>query len=427
MTWVNRLKIGAAVATLAALPVLTNGCSSTTNPLGDICCTDFKPGADMAKVTFVGDAQVNGQFVAFAQASGDISAVASGAVSDVTGACQGIATDLGADPNDASTAGKSGSDLATAWCALAVAKINGALGAQGKASLKLEIEPPVCSASITAQANCQASCDVSGKCDIKANPPTCTGGTLEIDCKGGCTGSASAPSIDCTGSCSGQCSGSCQGSATVAVDCNGKCDGTCDAKAGVGTGTGAQADGTCQGTCKGTCTMSAGVNVKCSATCSGKCDAKCTATPGSASVKCGGTCDADYQPVQCSGGKLEGGCKVDAKCQGNCNASASAKAECTPPKVVIKAQADVNSQLGTLVASLEAHLPALLVVFQARGQAFLDLVTPIAEGGASITASGKLDVKGTACLTAAVASVTTAAKDFGAAFQASGSVMTSVQ
>ena len=54
----------------------------------------------MAQVKFVGDAQVNGQFVAFAQASGDISAVAAGALADVTGACEGIATDLGADAND---------------------------------------------------------------------------------------------------------------------------------------------------------------------------------------------------------------------------------------------------------------------------------------------------------------------------------------
>jgi hypothetical protein len=376
----------------------------------------------MTNVQFVGDAQVNGQFVAFAQAAGDLTAVAAGAVADVTAACAGIAIDLGDDPKAGD--GKSGDDALGFWCDAAVAKLKAVLGGSGSGQLAIIVSPPSCSASLRAEASCQAKCDVSGKCDVKASPPRCTGGTLEINCKGSCTGEAAAPTIDCTGACGGSCSGSCQASGSTAVDCQGKCDGQCTEKAGVGSGI--QGDGTCSGSCAGKCTLKADAKVQCTGTCSGKCDASCHAVPGQVAVTCSGKCDSpDYEPIACQGGKLEGGCQVDANCQANCNASASARAECTPPRVDVSATGNAQG-LATVAATLQKHLPALLVVVKARGQGFLDLATALVQGGATVAASGKLDVKGTACLTAAGVAAKSAANDFGQAFAKSGSVLVTI-
>jgi len=230
----------------------------------------------MSAVDFGGDVSIKGQIQAFASASGNLSVVAGTALADVTGACKNISVDLGGDPNDPGANGKTGKDLLTFWCGQATASINATFTATGtaKASLTLAIEPPKCEVSVSAQAKCQGSCDVSGKCDIKANPPKCTGGTLDISCKGDCTGSASAPSIDCEGSCTGSCSGDCTAQGGVAVDCQGTCSGHCTVD---GTATGAsaaQADGSCAGKCDATCTAKATAPaVSCSGSCKGKCDA----------------------------------------------------------------------------------------------------------------------------------------------------------
>lgn len=413
-------KTAAILGAVIAIPVITQGCSSD-NPLGDVCCTDFKPGQQMLDVKFVDDVQVNGQFAAFAQASGDLSVVASGAINDVMGACKNIAVDLGADPSDAGANGKTGANLMSFWCDKAVASINAAAGGSAKAALTIDFEPPACHASIQAQANCQAKCDVNAKCDIKANPPKCTGGSLEIACKGECTAKAGAK-LNCEGKCTADCKGSC--TASGGIKCAGKCEGTCEGSGGAGT-SGLDAQGNCNGTCKGTCSV-VPPGVQCTGTCKGECSGSCQAE-ANATVKCDGDCKADYQPISCTGGKLEGGCNVDAKCQGNCNASASAQAECTPPQLRIVATASASGNIDKLIATLKANLPTLLVVAQARGQAFIDTVGVVAEGGASVSGKVAGNVKGTACLVAAGAAAVSAVGDFKAAFTASVSVVGSVK
>jgi hypothetical protein len=417
------LAVGAMIAGLGVLAT-TNGCSaasSLASAQSALCCKDFKPGTDMLSGSFTGDASTNAQFAVFAQAVGDLSTVAEGAVADVTAACQGIATDMG-DMN--SPSGKEGTDLMNFWCAEAVAQIKATLSASAGATLNIAFEPPQCSASVSVNADCQAHCNVNGSCDVKANPPTCMGGTLEVSCMGSCMASAGA-SIDCTGSCSGMCSGSCQASGGVSVDCQGKCDGTCAAKAGVGNGMGAQADGTCQGSCNGKCTYSASAPMAmCTGTCSGKCSASCSAMGGVA-AQCSGTCSAMGQPLSCKGGTLSGGCKVDANCSANCNASASAKADCSPPQLTITVSGNANAQLNTLINTLEANLGQLIVVVKARGMAFANLISTVSASG-SATFSGGLDAQGAACLIPIAAAISQAAQDFPASIQASVSVMGSL-
>jgi hypothetical protein len=130
--------------------------------------------------------------------------------------------------------------------------------------------------------------------------------------------------------------------------------------------------------------------------------------------------------LSCKGGNLKASCNVDASCSGNCKASASAKAECTPPKVDIQfkaaASGSVNAQASLMVETLRLQLPAILLVFKARGQAFVDLTTQVAGSGKAVLDPGKLGVKGTACLGAIVPVIIQAGANVTAAFQASASV-----
>jgi hypothetical protein len=426
---------GAVLMSAVVLPATLAGCSSDSlNPASSLCCTDFKVGADLSGVDFGVDASIKGQFNAFAQASADLSGAVSGALDGVTGACKALAQVGGAN---AAPDGEPADPAAKVkfWCDLASAKIDASFQAQGgaKAALQLNVKPAQCSASFSAEANCQASCNVDASCDAKAKPPTCEGGEakLEISCEGSCQGEAGA-SISCEGSCSGTCDGSCTAEGGVAVDCNGKCDGTCEA-GGSANGKGVQADGTCQGTCKGTCTASATApKVECKGTCKGSCSATCSAKAG-ATVKCDGKCsnESSVKPISCKGGELKAQCNVDANCSGNCKASASAKAECTPPSVDItfnaSAQGSASADAALMIDALRVNLPQILLVFQARGQAFVDLTGKVVASGSATLNPGKLGVKGTACLAAIVPVVTQAGLNIKATVEASGSIASKFQ
>ncbi len=200
---------GMALVGAVSVMAFTQGCSSD-NPL---CCTkdDFQVGGTVtASIGGSAQSQVAVQAVA------DIGGIAEGAITDLTAACRNIAQDLNADATAAAAAEAktdSGARM-QAWCELAINSIG---TVKGSAKITLEVTPPVCEASISAKANCQAKCSVDGKCDIKANPPTCTGGHLEVSCSGKCDVTATEPKISCTGKCSGQCSGKCTATAEAPI------------------------------------------------------------------------------------------------------------------------------------------------------------------------------------------------------------------
>lgn len=381
------LCLGALAATL---PV--GGCDKVSEAQSAVCCTEFKVGG-----TISADIEGGAEGQVAAQAIADFAGVAAVAVSDLTAACRSIAQDLDADVQAQKDAEKTEDKRAKlkAWCTLASQQIV-AFKAKAGGTLTVTVQPPVCEASVSAKADCQAKCSGGVECDLKANPPTCEGGRLEVACKGECTAKAGA-TLTCEGNCTGSCTGSC--TAEGGVDCNGKCEGTCAAKAGVGTG--AQADGTCQGTCTGTCEVTA-PSATCTGTCKGTCSASCTGT-AEASVKCDGDCAAEYEPIKCSGGELKGGCTADAKCDANCDASVQAKAECRPPSVDIafSGAVDVQAQ-GKLVATFKANL-GVIFVFKSR----IDAMAKIA---GSIDAEAAADVKAS-CLIAMIAAVGEALED----------------
>jgi len=409
MTTFNRFKAPVALVIAAVLPVLA--CSSVTDAQGALCCTEFKPGAAVT-VDIGGSAQAQ----VAVQAVSDFSGIAAAAVTDLTTACRSMAESLDATPADlaAAEAKAPGTEQMNAYCALAVTAI-GTIKAQANATLKIDFVPPRCEASISAKGGCQAKCDVSGKCDLKANPPKCTGGSLEVACKGECTAKAGVE-LKCEGSCSANCTGEC--TAEGGVRCAGECQGTCEGAGGAGTN-GVDAQGKCQGTCKGTCSVTA-PSVKCEGSCKGSCSASCTGS-ATASVKCDGECKADFEPLQCTGGKLEGGCKVDAKCDASCDASVSAKAECTPPQITVtfSGAADVQAA-GKLKAAFEANLGVILA-FKARLEGMATLAGTITASGDAI-----VDIK-VACIPAVVAAGFTAVENVTASVKVTADLASAAQ
>jgi len=387
--------VTAGMLLAAAIALPTSGCDKVQDAQSAVCCTEFQVGG-----TISADIGGGAEGQVAAQAVADFAGIATAAVDDLTTACRSMAQDLDVDKatQDAAEATEDKREKMKAWCTAAVTAI-GTIKAQASGTLTVTVDPPKCEASISAKANCQAKCSASGSCDIKANPPTCEGGKLEVACKGSCTAEAGA-TLTCTGKCEGSCSGSC--TAEGGVECAGKCDGTCEAS-GTGTGTGIQADGTCDGVCKGTCEVTA-PSATCTGTCSGECSAACTGS-ATASVKCDGKCDADYEPLKCTGGELKGGCQVDAKCDANCDASVQAKAQCTPPQVVVSitGAADVEAA-GKLIATLKANL-GVVYAFRARLEGMGKIAATLS-GNIEAVADGKAS-----CIPAMLAAAATATQD----------------
>lgn len=400
---------GAAMMAAVVIPSTLVGCGDdASNPL---CCNEFKVGA-----TINADIGGSAQSQVAVQAVADFAGIASAALDDITAACRSMAQDLDAPKADQDAAEANGDrrERMNAWCSLAVKAI-GTVKASAQGTLKVVFNPPKCEASVSAKANCQAKCDVSGKCDIKANPPKCTGGSLQVACKGECTAKAGA-TLKCEGKCSAECKGSC--TAQGGVDCKGKCEGTCKGQAQGGTGSGIQADGTCDGKCEGTCEVTA-PGVTCEGSCNGECGGSCTGS-AEASVKCDGECKADYEPLKCEGGKLEGGCQVDAKCDANCDASISAKAECRPPELTVEFSGAANVEAaGKLKATFEANLGVILA-FKAR----LEGMAAIA-GTFSGNVSAVTDIKA-ACIPPVIAAVGSAVQDVQASVSATASIAGSI-
>jgi hypothetical protein len=414
----NRICFVAAALLVQFVP----SCGPEGSALSTLCCTEFKVGADLSSIDFGIQGQVRGEFLAFAQASSDLAATATAALNDVQNACRNIAVELGATEADIATAeSQPERERTTALCRLAVAQINTRVTARAK--LTVNFQPPVCEVSIQAQARCEGQCSASGRCDVKANPPVCRGGRLEIVCKGECTAKAGAK-LHCEGTCTGNCQGSCV--AQGGVRCNGQCDGTCTAE-GSATGQAFDARGNCIGTCQGTCSATP-PGVQCQGSCNGECDAACRAQ-ANASVTCDGNCSGDFEPLRCSGGTLEGGCDVQGQCKANCEASAAARAECRPPAVEVTTQVAVDADLGRYIQVLEANLPPLIVALKARGQTFVDLVSNLASSAGatgSAVVSGNLSARATACLVPIAVTIGEASLNARVSVEASATVLGSV-
>jgi hypothetical protein len=384
MNSTTKLRFLATPLALAALIAPLASCGDIgAQPLPDFCCKDFVPGADVLTVDWGIEGEAGLTFGAFMQAAADFSGAANAVVNDVAGACQAIAIDLGASP----TAVKESAPdkRVTAWCNEAVARI-GQAGVKGKISIS--VQPPVCTANVSAQANCEASCTASVECEAEL-------GNVELRCDPG----------ELSGTCEAQCTGTCEGSANLAVNCEGKCNGTCEGKCTGGSNTGGNCTGTCEGTCRGSCEMAADADVQCNGSCTGGCSVALKAPK----------CTGKLKPPSAS-------CQGSADCNASCEASASARIECKEPSVEISGAAEFQA----VITTLKLNLPKIFAVAQVRGELLLENAGAVLDISAKLD-PGELSVKGGACLIPAAAAIGQSVANIEASLTASVSVVGSVQ
>jgi len=263
-------------------------------------------------------------------ASVQLQALAAEIEADLKGACTNLANDLGASIE--------GDDAVSACTA--AAKAIGDLKAKAGGSFKLSVIPPKCAASMSAMADCAASCDANiepGSAEVK-----CEGGELSGACGAECSGSCE---MSAGGKCEGTCEGSCE--AGFKGQCDGKCEGTCD---------GQDTKGECAGTCEGKC--GGGGKGECTSECKGNCElsagAKCEGT-------CTGSCSVEMEAPKCTGEVKPP--EMSAECSADCDAKVSGKLECSPASVTLVAKGAADAEAATkLVAAIEANLPAVLKV-----------------------------------------------------------------
>ena len=348
----KRLRNLSGVVAVAGLPFLMN-CGGGLPGLPGLpgsCPADISDPSAIMSANFGLKGELEGKVKAALAAGAELKALAVEVEADVAGACGQLAKDLGASDEDVAPKEEGPGKKAEAACQAAV-KFLGEVKAKANISggLKVDVVPPKCAASMSAMADCAASC--SGNVDPGSVKVECEGGeisgTCEGKCEGGCTVEAGAK---CEGTCSGTCEGSCE--AGFSGTCSGKCEGKCDGKESKGAA--------CAGKCEGKC--DAGGKGGCTGKCGGSCSASCEIT-GAAKCEgtCSGGCDVEMKAPKCSGEMKPP--EMSAECSANCDAKVNAKVECTPAKVAVKFTGAADMEAAAkLKGALEANLPAILKV-----------------------------------------------------------------
>ena len=333
------------------------------NVLGNLACPELAGGAMNAN--FDADAKANGTIRAFVTAAGDLQAVSARAEAAVGGACERMGHDLGIPPEQ--MAPKEGQNRVSAACAAVSAKMDAILHAGASASIKAQATPPQCHVDANVEASCKGQC--AGSIDpgyIKAH---CQPGHLYGRCEGACTG-------QCNGTCNGECQGECAGQ-------------------GQAGGGGANAAGHCAGQCKGTC-------------------------KGNCSADCHGNCTVDFKEPKCD--IAVQGPSASGHCEGSCKAHADLTAQCTPPSVQVTANIETG-ELGKLVATLRANLPALIEAEVAYGQRIAGDIQILVQTGAELPhAFAQISGHAAACVAAAANGVLSAQASIHVSVQASASI-----
>jgi hypothetical protein len=147
----------------------------------------------------------------------------------------------------------------------------------------------------------------------------------------------------------------------------------------------------------------------------GSCTGTCRGTTTSAI--CDGQCEGDFEPIRCVGGKLEGGCQSDAKCDANCDVSNVAKAECAPPNVDVAVTGAANIQAaGKLATTLKSTLGPILA-HRARLQGMAAVSQTVTGNASSVS-----DIKA-ACIPPVVATAASAVSEVAAVAQATAAIV----
>ena len=307
------MRAGCTIATVVLVVAFGANCDDRIHPFERGCSTHL----DLGSANWLGtDARENARFGAFAQGITDTTAAAHALVADAGNACHALALELGAPP-DAVTA-TSAASHAEGWCATATARIDAVLAA---GPIVITAQPVGCMFFGSTQGTCDAACALSERCVASLS-----------DVQARC-----APE-HLAARCDGSCSGRCEGSSNVAIDCDGSCAGVCE-----GSCSGAPSSGGCTGTC------------------SGRCRGTCTSADGVCDFDCNGACTGATTAPKCTAPLLspEATCAGPRVCHAACAAGAAARAHCNEPAVDVAGSARHGREV---IASLEAHLPRLLLV-----------------------------------------------------------------
>lgn len=360
--------LGAAIAFGVLVPVLASGCGAVGG-LGDMAsnvpgvggkCPDLSKPESILAFDFASNFKISAQggakLKAATAAAVELKGFADQIDADLKAGCGGLAKDLGA-PGDFKD-GKSACEAAIKAIGDAKAKIGGG------AKISVVVKPPKCQADLAAYGDC------AGKCDASVTGPSakaeCEPGKLSGKCDANCEGSCD---VQAGAKCDGTCSGTCD--AEIKGSCGGKCNGKCDGK----DSKGASCAGTCEGKCEGG-TVKGECKGKCGGDCQLKASAKCEGT-------CTGKCTAEMKAPKCTGEVTPP--KMSADCKAHCDASVSAKMECTPASVGVAASgaADVKA-FENFKAALEKNLPLVLKVAIGMG-----------DRAGKMAANGKAVIEGT--------------------------------
>ncbi len=348
--------------------VLVSGCG--TNPEAtSVVCTDFRAGSDLSGSTFGVTGDLRLPYAAFAQAAGDLAAVANQMLRDVGGACSGLAVELGADPEDARTKGKSEPDAVRAWCKIAAERFVQVRPKLDKSSFAIQIVTPKCTTDTKFQVACEQKC--AGKTPCTETP---TEERCPVDAREGI----------CPGRCTGTCTGSETATATCAGECSGTCFGTCAEGSNEGDATdcasGCVCTTVCTGACTGTCTLPQ-TGDHCDALCAGNCSETMLAQ----------TCTKPLAPPTCAG---------DVDCQKSCSASGAARAVCPDGSlaVVIDADARADKEIARIIGALERHLPMVFLAARGRAKVLADGASDVLDSaGHILNHADELGAMGAAC------------------------------
>lgn len=397
-----------ASLTILSAPLLLADCGKGMPKMpGGSCPANIADASALMDANFGLEASLEGKVKAALAAGANLQKLAAEMEAEVAMACGNLAKDLGAEvPAAEEGPGKK----AEAACTAATTAI-GELKAKASGTLVVKAEPPVCSASMSAVADCSAKCDASF--DPGSAKLECEGGEISGKCSAECSGKCSVEAgAQCEGSCSGTCNGKCD------AEISGKCDGTCNGKCD-----GKDSSGKCAGNCDGKCDGTA--NASCSGSCSGQCSASCTMqASGSCEGSCSGECSAEFEAPRCSGEIKPP--EVSAECQANCDAEVKANMECTPGGLFVKVEGAADAEAaGKLQAALVANLPALLKVsigMKDKAAGVVGNVKASLEGvQAAVQGGGKAALKVAGCFAASLDAQAKAAVQIDVSVKASAS------
>jgi hypothetical protein len=330
---------------------------------------------------------------------------------EVATACGNLAKDLGATDADLKPKSDGPGKSAEAACNVAV-KLIGEVKAKAAGKLKVEVKPPVCTASVSAMADCAGQCDATIK--PGSAKVTCEGGKLSGKCDAKCEGTCD---VEAGAKCEGTCGGTCKGDCSAEI--SGKCDGTCNGKCD-GKDSKAKCAGTCEGTCKG-----GKVDAVCKGECKGECDATCSVqAKGECKGTCSGSCSAEFKEPKCSGEVKPP--EMSAECKAHCNASVNGKLECKPATVTVVASGSVDAAAAAkLKLAFEKDLPALLKVtlgMKGKLEGIVGSVEASVKGAqAVVTSSGSAALKVGACFAASIKAEAEASVQINVSVKASAS------